>query len=58
MVIGDGMVGRPDNISTEIHGPVKAFVGDEGAVEVRALIRAMKPGNSGGAKGGRKVDVE
>ncbi len=44
MVIGDGMVGRPDNVSTEIHGPVKAFVGDEGAVEVRALIRAMKPG--------------
>jgi len=58
MVSGDGMVGRPDNLSTEIRGCVKAFVGDEGAAEVRALIRALKRGNSRGAKGGRKVDVE
>ena len=37
---------------------IKAFVGDERSAEVRALIRAMKRGNSRGAKGGRKVDVE
>jgi len=58
MVVGDGMVRRPDNVSTEIRRLVKAFVGDEGAAEVRALIRALKPSNFGGAKGGRKVDVE
>ncbi len=57
-MVGDGMVRRPDNVSTEIRRLVKAFVGDEGAAEVRALIRAMKRGNSRGAKGGRKVDVE
>ena len=50
------MVRRPDNLSTEVRSLVKAFVGDEGAAEVRALIRAMKPGNSGGAKGGRKAN--
>ena len=59
------MVRRPGNVSTEIRRLVKAFVGDEGAAEVRALIRAMKPGlvriikGAGGAKGGgRKVDAE
>ncbi len=57
-MVGDGMVRRPDNVSTEIRRLVKAFVGDEGAAEVRALIRALKPSNFGGAKGGRKVDVE
>ncbi len=57
-MVGDGMVRRPDNVSTEIRRLVKAFVGDEGAAEVRALIRAMKRGNARGAKGGRKVDVE
>lgn len=51
------MVGRPDNVSTESRTPVKAFVGDEGGAEVRALIGALKPGNSGGAKEGRKVDA-
>ena len=52
------MVGRPNNVSIEIRRPVKAFVGDEGAAEVRAPIRAMKSGNADGAKGGRKVDAE
>jgi hypothetical protein len=52
------MVRRLNNVSTEIHGPVMVFVGDEKAVEVRALIRAMKRGNARGAKGGRKVEVE
>ena len=58
MVVGDGMVRRPDNVSMENRRLVKAFVGDEGAAEVRALIRALKRGNSRGAKGGRKVDGE
>lgn len=57
-MVGDGMVRRRDNLSTEIRRLVKAFVRDEGAAEVRTLIRALKPGNSGGAKGGRNVDVE
>ncbi len=52
------MVGRPDNVSTEVRRLVKAFVADEGAAEVRALIRALKRGNSRGAKGGRKVEAE
>ena len=52
------MVGRPYKLSTESRVPVKAFVGDEGAAEVRALIRASKRGNSRGAKGGRKVDAK
>ncbi len=52
------MVRRPSNVNTEIRRLVKAFVGDEGAAEVRTLIRALKRGNSRGAKGGRKVDVE
>ena len=30
--------------------------GGESRTGVRALIVAMKPGNSGGAKGGREVD--
>jgi hypothetical protein len=30
--------------------------GGESRAGVRALIVAMKPGNSGGAKGGREVD--
>jgi len=58
MVVGDGMVGRPNNGSTESRRPKKVFVGDEGAAEVRALIGAKKRGNARGAKGGRKVDVE
>lgn len=52
------MAGRPNNLSTENRRPVKAFVGDEGVAEVRALIGASKRGNSRGAKGGRKVDAE
>jgi len=57
-VVGDGMVGRPGNRSIEIRRLVKAFVGDEGAAEVRTLIGALKRGNARGAKGGRKVDAE
>ena len=49
---------RPNKVSTESRRPVKVFVGDEGAAEVRALIGAMKRGNARGAKEGRKVDVE
>ena len=52
------MVRRPNKGSIEIRGLVKALVGDEGAAEVRTLIRAMKRGNARGAKGGRKVDAE
>ena len=52
------MVGRPCNRSIEIRRLVKAFVGDEGAAEVRTLIGALKRGNARGAKGGRKVDAE
>ncbi len=52
------MVGRPGNRSIESRRPVKAFVGDEWAAEVRALMGALKRGNARGAKGGRKVDAE
>ena len=52
------MVRRPNNRSIDRHGSTMVFVGDERAVEVRTLIRAMKRDNARGAKGGRKVDVE
>jgi len=47
-------VGRPAYIKTGVHGINARRTGYAG---VRAPIRAMKPGNAGGAKGCRKMDA-
>jgi len=55
-VVGDGMVGRFSNVKQGDLGDFQAS--KAGRSGVRASIVAKKPGNSGGAKGRRKMDVE
>jgi hypothetical protein len=63
LVVGDGMIGRFDTERRETWtSPKPVFmptVGRRaGGPGVRALIVALKPGNSGGAKGCRKVETQ
>ena len=53
-VVGDGRLRRPDTLSGETCARPASFRRGAG---VRALIVALKPGNAGGAKGGRKVET-
>jgi len=63
-VVGDRMLGRPDTRTRETCAEQRtAFIipfwmRRADRTGVRALIVAMKPGNAGGAKGCRKVEVE
>ena len=53
-VVGDGRLRRPDTLSGETCArPASSRWG----AGVRALIVASKPGNAGGAKGGREVET-
>jgi hypothetical protein len=54
-VVGDGRLRRPDTLSGET---CAAPASSRPGTGVRALIVALKPGNAGGAKGGRKVEME
>ena len=54
-VVGDGRLRRPGTLSGETCAvPASSRPG----TGVRALIVAPKPGNAGGAKGGRKVEMD
>ena len=63
-MVGDRMLGRPDTRTRETCAEQRtAFIipfwmRRADRTGVRALIVAMKPGNAGGAKGCRKVEVE
>jgi RNA-directed DNA polymerase len=52
-VVGDSMVGKGSAVNT---GDLPGQVGASSPAEVRIAIVALKPGNSGGAKGGREGD--
>lgn len=52
-VVGDSMVGKGSAVNT---GDLSGQESASSPTEVRAAIVAMKPGNSGGAKGGREGD--
>jgi hypothetical protein len=54
-VVGDGRLRRPDTLSGET---CAAPASSRPGTGVRALIVALKPGNAGGAKGGRKVEMD
>ena len=55
-VVGDSMSGKGDGVTTgDLSGQTPS---DGDSAGVRAAVVAMKPGNAGGAKGGRKRDWE